>query len=85
MILMCIDNKHQIYENGEHNKLTIGKEYYVRYLHTNELTEPGFRYFIKTYGDIWYCSDEIGILPKYFFETLEEKRLRKTFGLRLII
>ena len=85
MILMCIDNKHEIYENGKHNQLTIGKEYYVRYLHTNEYTETLIKYFIKTYGDIFYYSDEIGILPKYFFETLEEKRLRKTFGLRLSI
>lgn len=85
MMLMCIDNKHQIYENGKHSQLTIGKEYEIRYWHKHEYTQLGFTYFLKTYGDIWYCSDEIGILPQYFFETLKEKRLRKTFGLRLCI
>jgi hypothetical protein len=42
MMLMCIDNKHQIYENGEHPKMKIGKEYEIRYWHKNEYTQLGF-------------------------------------------
>jgi hypothetical protein len=46
--------------------------------------DTGIKMNIPNLG-LHYCSDEIGILPQYFFETLKEKRLRKTFGLRLCI